>query len=437
MKKQYYPKLLHVPCSHRCNRAHLPVSRLSHLLLGLLLLGGLSTGISDALAQEPGVSKTAIRIGGVMALTGSGSSLGINMKAGIEAALKGTTVHDRNIEFTVLNDSYNPPETIEATRKLIDGGIFAMVGNTGSPTARVSVPILAEQKIPAVGFFTGADVLRSGVGPIINYRPSYAYEVTTVIDAAFRAGVKPRQVCAFVQNDQLGMSGITGFIASLRKHPEGAEIISKLEQILALPDDSPARNNIGPVGVYPRNTIFVSDGYKSIKQWEKTTGERCRLVATMGMYEPTAQFMAYARVHKQEPWIISTMSGSGAEGLKSSFEKYNIREGILMTQVVPALDSSLPIVESARKALGDRLGYISLEGYIVGKMFLALIEKAGNAPTRERLVEAARGQKFDLGGLAIDFTTDNQGSDLILMTLFQGDRFTAINSSDFEKLFTR
>lgn len=434
---------LHSPENPRCVEIqHCNASayrrRMRRGLFGLMLWAGcLGAVASDVLAQDGGVDKNTVRIGSVMALEGPASGLGQNMKAGIEAAIKGATVQGRNIEFVVLNDSYNPSDTINATRKLLGEGVLAMVGSVGTPTAHVALPILAEQKVPAVGFFTGAGLLRPGIGAVINYRASYAQEIAAVIEAALGAGVKLNQICAFVQNDSFGMAGITGFVMALNKQAGGAEIIAKLERILALPDESPERNNVGPVGVYPRNTVLVRDGYKSLKEWEKTTGDRCRLVVTVGAYEPIAQFMAYARKLKQEPWIISTVSFAGAESLKDEFNKYEIREDILMTQVVPALDSSLPIVENARKALGDRLGYISLEGYIVGKMFLAILDKAGNAPTRERFVEAARGQKFDLGGLTLDFTNDNQGSDFVLLTLLQGDHFKVIEPSDLKKLFTR
>ncbi|MCB1778968.1 MAG: ABC transporter substrate-binding protein [Candidatus Competibacteraceae bacterium] len=432
MKSRSYPKIrLHPPENSHYQRTS------SCLLNTIFLAGWLAAFASNALAQDFGVSNTTVRIGGVMALEGPLSGLGQNMKIGIDAAIKGAAIQGRTIEFAVLNDSYNPPDTIEATHKLLGDGVFAMVGNVGTPTAQVALPILAEQKIPAVGFFSGANLLRPGVGAIINFRPSYSQEIAAVIEAALRAGVKPNQICAFVQNDSYGMAGVTGIIMTLGNQPGAAEIITKLEQIRTTPDESPERNNVGPVGVYPRNTVLVRDGYKSLKQWEKTTGERCRLVVTVGTYEPIAQFMAYARKLKREPWIISAVSLTGAESLQEQFRKYDIREDIIMTQVVPALDSPLPIVESARKALGSRLGYIPLEGYIVGKMFLTILDKAGNAPTRERFIEAARGRKFDLGGLTLDFTNDNQGSDFVLLTLLQGDDFKVIEPNYVEKLFTQ
>jgi hypothetical protein len=189
--------------------------------------------------------------------------------------------------------------------------------------------------------------------------------------------------------------------------------------------------------VYQRNTVLVRDGYSSLKQWEKTVGDRCRLVVTVGVYEPIAHFMAYARKLKQEPWIISAVSFTGAESLQGEFRKFDIREDIIMTQVVPALDSPLPVVENARKALGDNLGYISLEGYIVGRMFLAILDKAGDPPTPESFVGAARGQQYDLDGLKLDFSDDNQGSDFVLLTLLSDDDFAVIEPRDLENMFAQ
>ena len=423
------------PAKSRCDGSKRR-PRMLYGLFGLLLAGGLA-GATSVLAQDSSITNTMVRLGGVMALQGDISGLGQNMKAGLEAAFKGATVQGRGIEFVVLNDSYNPPDTVEATRKLLADGVFAMVGNVGTPTASVALPILAEQKIPAVGFYTGADLLRPGIGDIINFRASYTQEIAAVIDAALRAGVKPNQVCAFVQNDSFGMSGMTGIKMALGKQPGTEATIATLEQIIAMPGENPQRNNIGPVGVYARDTLFVRDGYQSLKTWEQTTGNRCRLVVTVGTYAPIANFMAYARKLKNEPWVISAPSVVGAESLKDEFRKYGIQENIIVTQVVPALDSPLPIVESARKALGDKLGYISLEGYIVGRMFLAILDKAGGTPTPESFVRAVRGQQYDLDGLKLDFSDDNQGSDFVLITLLSGNDFAAIEPRDLENMFVQ
>lgn len=107
-----------------------------------------------AVHAAEGVTPGTIRIGGVMDLKGDSRGLGLGMKAGIEAAIRDKQIQGRRLEFVTLNDNYSPTKTIEATRQLVAENIFAMVGNVGTPTAKVSLPILAENKVPAVGFFT-------------------------------------------------------------------------------------------------------------------------------------------------------------------------------------------------------------------------------------------------------------------------------------------
>lgn len=402
---------------------------------GLLLVASLlATSSVQALAEEAGVTSTTIKIGGVMDLKGESKGLGLGMKAGIDAAFKGEKVQGRAIEFIALDDHYTPADTVEATRQLIDQGIFLMLGNVGTPTARVALPILAENKVPAVGFFTGADLLRPGVGDIINFRASYVQETADVIGAALAAGVKPQEICAFVQNDSYGMAGVSGIKVALAKQAGMAEIIGKLDQILAMGEEEPARNKIGPVGVYARNSISVREGYLSLKQWEQAAGTRCRLVVTVGTYASVASFIGYSRL-KGDNWIVSAVSFTGADHLLQALKEYKVTDKVILTNVVPALDSSLPIVEEARKALGDQLGYVSLEGFIVGKMFLAIARDMKGDITRENFLKAVRGRTLDLGGLKLDFTGDNQGSDLVQLAYLDGGELKSVTPQQLAKVF--
>ncbi|MCB1825099.1 MAG: ABC transporter substrate-binding protein [Candidatus Competibacteraceae bacterium] len=382
----------------------------------VLLISGLIAASSvPALAAGTGVTNTTVKIGGVMDLKGQSKGLGLGMQAGISAALKGEKVQNRAIEYIALNDFYTPADTIKATKQLIDQGIFLMLGSVGTPTAKVALPILAENKVPAVGFFTGAGLLRPGVGDIINFRASYVEEITNTIEAALSAGVKPQEVCAYVQNDAYGMAGVSGIKKALEKQPDMTEVVSKLEQILTMKGEEPTRNGIGPVGVYPRNANRAREGYLSLKQWEQAAGTRCRLVVTVGTYNPIASFIGYSR-YKGDNWIVSAVSFTGADNLTQALLSYKVTDKVILTNVVPALDSQLPIVEEARKALGDQLSYVSLEGFIVGKLFLAIARNIKGDITRDNFLKAVRGQTFDLDGLKLDFTNDNQGSDFVQLT---------------------
>ncbi|MCP5158469.1 MAG: ABC transporter substrate-binding protein [Gammaproteobacteria bacterium] len=402
------------------------------ITLGLLLILCVTTSWSQA--ETPGVTDNAIRIGATFPLEGDFKVYGQAMKRGMDAALANQTVQKHRIQFIAINDFYNPTEAVKAAKQLIEQGIFAMVNSFGSPTTKAVLPLLAENKVPAFGFYTGAAF--TGPGDVLNFRASYAKEVESVVDAALAAGIKPTEVCAYAQNDAYGMAGIQGFRAALAKRTGTEQIIAKVDQILSMPGDNPERNNIGPVGVYPRDTVSARPGYLSLKKWETDTGNRCRLVATTAVYDPAATFMGYAR-SKGESWVFSTPSPAAGDRLVALLRDYKIRDKVIATQIVPTPNSLLPVVVEARKALGSNLDYVSLESYIVGKLFLTILQAIDGPLTRESFLQAARRQPYDIGGIQVDFTNDNQGSNFVLLTLLQGDTFTVIGPSDVGKLLTQ
>ena len=402
--------------------------RPSGLLRGAL--AALTIGAAAGAFAAEGVTSSTIRIGGVMDLKGDSRGLGLGMKTGIEAAFRHKQIQGRRLQFIALNDNYSPPKTIEATEQLIAQDIFAMVGNVGTPTAKVSLPILAEHKIPAVGFFTGAGILRPGVGDIINFRASYVQETASVIQAAIDAGIPPSGVCAYVQNDAYGMAGIQ---LALAGRPGTEEVVQILDEMVRMEGENPPRNNMGPVGVYKRNTLFARDGYQSLKAWEEYSGATCRLIVTVGAYANIARFAAYAR-NKGENWIISAVSFTGADNFRAELKQFGVIDGVIMTQVVPTLDSSLPIVKEARAALGNEFGYVSLEGYIVGKLFIAALEQVEGPLTRQNFLNAVRGRTFELGGLRLDFTSDNQASDFVALTYLDQNGYRTMARGDWARV---
>jgi ABC-type branched-subunit amino acid transport system substrate-binding protein len=394
-------------------------------LLGLIAAG--------AAYGAPGVTSDAIRVGGVMDLKGDSRGLGLGMKTGIEAAFRGKSVQGRRLEFISLNDNYSPSKTIEATNKLIEQNIFVMLGNVGTPTAKVSLPILAENKVPAVGFFTGAGILRPGVGDIVNFRASYVQETASVIRAALDSGIDPTGICAYVQNDAYGMAGITGIKLALASQPGMDEIVSILNDMTQMSGPNPPRNNMGPVGVYQRNTLYARDGFESLKNWEQLTGAKCQLVVSVGAYANIARFTAYSR-NKGANWIVSAVSFTGADNFRSELKNFGVNDGIVMTQVVPPLDSNLPIVEEARRALGGEFGYVSLEGYIVGRLFIAALEQMSGPITRQGFLNVVRNNTFEISGLTLDFTDDNQGSDLVALTYLDQDGYRNMVRGDWKRV---
>lgn len=400
--------------------------------LQLAALIALLTGPAVA-AAATGVTPSTVRVGGVMDLEGRSRGLGQGMRNGILAATEQVEVNGRRIEYLTLNDSYTPPKTIQSTNQLLDEGVFVMIGNVGTPTAKVSLPILAENGVPAVGFFTGAGILRPGVGDIVNFRASYVQETKRVIDAALDAGATPKEICAYVQNDAYGMAGVEGIKRALDERDAAQDIIDRLNRILAMEGENPARNGVGPVGVYTRNTFEARDGFMSLKTWQNEHEVSCRLVVTVGTYNAIAQFAGYSR-YKGEEWVISAVSFTGADNLRDALGELRIENRVVMTQVVPHISSNLPIVEEARAALGEDFGYVSLEGFIVGKMLVEALRRVEDTLTRQSFLDAILGSEMYLGGLQLDFTDDNQGSDLVVPTILRNGQFENMPDSDWKAL---
>jgi len=401
-------------------------------LLGLLLCLCAIVPWSS-MAEETGVTGKTIRIGATLPLEGDYRVYGASMKQGVEAALAGQTVQKHAIDLDAVNDFYDPVKAVAAAKQLIGKGIFAMVNSFGSSTTEAVLPMLAENKIPALGFYTGAAF--AGPGDVLNVRASYAKEVETVIDAALAGGVKPTEVCAYVQNDAYGMSGIKGFRAALAKQAGTEQLVAKLDQLLNMPGKNPERNGIGPVGVYPRDTTSAREGYLSLKQWEAASSTHCRLVVIMAVYDPAAAFIGYASHNKGEPWIFSSPSPAADKRLVTLLKENSVTDKVIATQVVPSPDSSLPVVVEARKALSNGLNYVSLESYIVGKLFVAIMQAIDGPLTRENFLKAAHRQPYDIGGFKVDFTNGNQGSDFVQATYLRDGQFVAISPQELITLF--
>ena len=399
-------------------------------LLALACLGLLTACQSEVSYQSPGVTQNSIRLGSVLVLQGQDEALGNGMRLGLEASLAGEKVQGRSLEIIFKNDYYEPASARKATEDLLeDQDIFLALGNVGTPTAHVTLPILAEENIPAVGFFTGAKLLReNAVGPIVNYRAGYGQEIAAVVEMAIAAGITTDEVCAYVQNDGYGLDALNNLKQTLAKLGASKEIIKRYDLILNSTGD---RNNLGPVGVYTRNTPYSEPGYNSLKKWESESGVSCKLVVTAATYRNLAYFVRVSR-SKGEDWLISGLSFTGADELRLDLEEYNLLEGIILTQVVPLSDSDLRIVFEAKSALQEKFGVISLEGFVVGKMLLQILRDIPGEITRANFLQQVAKSKFNLGGIPIDFTDgDNQGSDLVIVCQPTPDGFTEMIPSDF------
>lgn len=370
----------------------------------------------------PAQTPDKLLIGGSMALRGPLSYYGISYKTGIDAALENRSIQGRSLDYHVLDDGFDPTRTTANVRQLLDDGAQLLFGNVGTPAAEASLALLAERNAVGVGFASGSPAVTQE-DILFNFRPSYADETAALAAAALDAGLKPEELCVFAQNDALGMAAVAGLRRTLVERGLAATTVAQLDRVLALPDGSPERNAQGPVGVQQPGVLRAREPFDALNAWEENSGTPCRLVLVGTTLRPLVEFMGYAR-YKRKNWLIGVWSVLESDALLRGLDHYGGSQNLIVTQVVPPLDAPLPIVSEARAALGNGFNEIALEGFIAGRMLLAILATVDGSIDHAAFTRAARSQPFDLGGLRIDFTQGRQtGSELVTLVHYDNGTF--------------
>src|SRR5262245_4518311 len=119
-----------------------------------------ATGRSN---DDPGVTSTSILLGGTTPLTGPYSALA-PVTIGANAYLKYVNgkggVYGRQIAFKYLDDAYNPAQTVQLTRQLVDQDkVFAIFDPVGTEPALAVRDELNARKVPQLYAASGATAL--------------------------------------------------------------------------------------------------------------------------------------------------------------------------------------------------------------------------------------------------------------------------------------
>ena len=110
---------------------------------------------SAAIAAQ-GVTDNEIVLGQACALKGQAQGLGTGMQTGLQVWFEKQNaqggVHGRKVRLVSVNDGYEPERSVQAVKMLIEQEkVFAIIGAVGTPTAKVTVPVCTEAKVPFIG----------------------------------------------------------------------------------------------------------------------------------------------------------------------------------------------------------------------------------------------------------------------------------------------
>src|SRR5450432_1658631 len=353
------------------------------IFAGLLTVLAVTTPLA-ARADEIGVSPHAILFGQAAALEGPSSALGQGMRQGILAAFAeinaGGGVHGRKLQLVSRDDGYDPDRSVAQTKRLIeDDKVFALIGAVGTPTAIATVPISRASSVPFIGPFTGAEFLRAPeLDNVVNIRASYGAEAEAWIKH-LTEDLHVKSIAIFYQDDSFGRDGLAGVKLALEKR--GMELTAE--------------------GTFERNTKAVGSALRTLKRAEPEA------VVMVGTYGPCAEFIKLAHKSGFNP-IFVNISFVGANALAKELGPEG--QGVIVSQVVPfPWDTSVKVVadyQAAEKVLdpGMKPEFVSLEGYLSGRLVAAALEKTGPNPTRADLLRVINEVgRFDVSGTIMTF----------------------------------
>jgi branched-chain amino acid transport system substrate-binding protein len=370
-------------------------------LVAVPIAAALTLAASQAAAQQPGVTADKIVLGQAAVFTGPAAQLGIQMRNGVKSYVdfvneKGG-VHGRKIEVVYEDDKYEPAVATTASQALIDKHkVFALLGYVGTPTGVAHLKVTTAAKVPLVGMFTGAEVLRAPMNRyVFHVRASYYDETEKMVEQVVSTGGK--KIAVFYQADAYGEAGRMGTEIAMKKRNMA----------------------IHSTGTVERNTLKVEKAVADIHASQPDA------VVMVGAYAACAQFIKQMKAAGSGAQFYN-VSFVGSAALANALGKEGL--GVAISQVVPfPWATGVPVVKEyqalAKKAGFTDYNFGAMEGFLVAKVTVEGLRRAGKNLTREGFVDAMeKMQDVDLGGFFVSYSpTSHIGSKFVDLTIIGRD----------------
>jgi branched-chain amino acid transport system substrate-binding protein len=130
-------------------------------MLGSLLAASLAVIAGPACAQDVGLTKDQILIGGYGPITGPAAYIGLGSRDGTELAIKEINdaggIHGRKLKLLFEDDGFSPSKALASVKKLVEQDkVFMMLGLSGSNPTVGTVEYSREAKVPSYAVLASA-----------------------------------------------------------------------------------------------------------------------------------------------------------------------------------------------------------------------------------------------------------------------------------------
>ncbi len=180
-----------------------------------LALGALPGAFAGSTA-DPGITSTSIVLGGTSPLTGPAAayaSVARGAKAYLDSVNAKGGVAKRKFEYKIVDDAYNPAQSVQATRQLVEQDkVFAVFNSLGTEQNIAVREYLNQTKVPQLFVASGATTWGRDAAKYpwtIGFQPSYQAE-GWVYGQYVAKTMKKAKIAVLLQNDDYGKDLLAG-----------------------------------------------------------------------------------------------------------------------------------------------------------------------------------------------------------------------------------
>ncbi|MDM0055314.1 ABC transporter substrate-binding protein [Variovorax sp. J22G47] len=365
-----------------------------------LWLGAALPGLALA---ETGVSDSTIRIGQSAVFSGVAKDFGIDYRAGIQLYFdrvnKSGGVNGRKLELVSYDDAYEPQRTAANTAKLIDEDkVFALTGYVATGNLVAAMPLATKAGVPMFAPLVGTTSFRTNFDRhLFHVRAGYDLELRKIISHLSTIGNK--SIAVVFQDSAFGKSNL-----------------ATCEQLAA-------EYNVKVVQTLPM-AITATDAKAIGESLAKTQPGAVVMIMAGRMTEVFIR--DYRTSGAAAPLYTLSVGITDAQG---SAQRLNGKlEGLVTASIVPPPQvPRLPIVadyQRDRAEFGQKIdSYTALEGYIVSRVLVDGIKRAGRSLTREGFITALEGMgNARFGEFPVTYSAKNHnGSNFVDLEMYTRD----------------
>lgn len=331
-----------------------------------------------------------IRLGQSVPLSGPTQHLGIEYRRGLLLALNAANaeggVGGRPIELISYDDRYEPEAALANTRDLIEADrVFALVGYVGAEAVDRCLPLALKSGRPFIAPLTGAESLRrQPPRALFHLRPGIGAETMLIAQALQTMHVA--RTAVLVQDDADGAAGLEALLGAVRS--TGLPAPTATARV--------SRNATGQIEAGSLHDIHAAAQALGASQPQA-------LVCLAAHASTAAVLKAMRDGGFAGPCYATSLSSAAAIGPLLGTRA----AGLCVTQVVPSpFDPSRPLVAGYQQQLRSSGSpppeYVSLEGWVVGKLLVQALRRMPRNPGPADLLTALEALGgLDLGGFVL------------------------------------